>query len=204
MKTKDILQIISKIGKISAYTLEILSLGQGSTYRNLRRAALDPLYLDRIQVKKSLNYSEKRKRSCQNFYNLISYLQKQGLVDKHKNKSNRNSYWVITKKGKEKLKNLNQRTNKDAPLLPKTNYKIEKDKSFNIVIFDIPEKERRKRDWLRFRLQNLKFRQLQKSVWIGNIKLPTEFLADLKDLNLLSYVEIFSINKTGTIKEAVK
>ena len=42
---------------------------------------------------------------------------------------------------------------------------------------------------------------LQKSVWIGKTILPEELLDDLERLNLLSYVEIFAITKTGTIKQ---
>lgn len=84
--------------------------------------------------------------------------------------------------------------------LPHRNYKKEGDNGFNIIIFDIPEKERFKRDWIRQNLTPLGFNMLQKSVWIGRSKLPREFLKDLSNLNLVKYVHIFKIAKTGTIK----
>ena len=69
-----------------------------------------------------------------------------------------------------------------------------------IVSFDVPEKEKRKRGWLRSTLKNLGFRMLQKSVWIGKVKIPEAYLEDLKRLRLLSYIEIFAISKRGTIR----
>lgn len=201
IKIKDILEIASKLGKISIYTLEILSLGQSRSYRNLRRAVLDPFYFERIQAKKIQNNPEEKRRKYQNFANLLAYLQKQGLVEKYRNKGDKASYWTITGKGKKKLENLKEKTKND---LPKEIYKIEKGNGFNIIIFDIPETERRGRNWLRFNLLALGFQKLQKSVWIGNNKLPIEFLDNLKDLGLFSYVEIFSVNKFGTVKDTIK
>src|SRR3990172_4751526 len=42
---------------------------------------------------------------------------------------------------------------------------------------------------------------IQKSVWSGKTKLPQEFISQLHELNLLSYVEIFTISKTGSLKK---
>jgi len=85
-------------------------------------------------------------------------------------------------------------------LIPRKNYETGKGKELNIVIFDIPETQRRKRNWLRESLVQLGFSKLQQSVWMGKNKLPKEFLQDLETFQILKYVEIFSINKTGTIK----
>jgi phenylacetic acid degradation operon negative regulatory protein len=76
------------------------------------------------------------------------------------------------------------------------------DKSLKIIIFDIPEKERRKRDWLRSVIKNLGFRQLQQSVWAGNNPIPEDFIEDLNEFNLLQFVEIFSVGKRGTIEKS--
>ena len=72
-----------------------------------------------------------------------------------------------------------------------------------IIIFDIPEKDRKKRAYLRFELIALGFGLLQKSVWIGPGPLPKEFIEYMRKLRLFSYVHIFSIKKKGTISSAI-
>jgi hypothetical protein len=41
---------------------------------------------------------------------------------------------------------------------------------------------------------------VQKSLWLGKVKIPEEFLVDIRKLSLLDYVEIFEITKTGSLK----
>ena len=53
-----------------------------------------------------------------------------------------------------------------------------------IVIFDIPEIRKNKRNWLRGDLMALGFMQLQKSVWFGPAPLPKKFIEYLNDTNL--------------------
>lgn len=105
-------------------------------------------------------------------------------------------FWSMTAKGKEKLGKLLKRNKEN---LPKKDYKLEKDKSLILVVFDIPEKMRPKRDWLRDVLVRLNFSMLQKSVWLGRGKLPQSFIADLKEYGLLPHIEILLIAKAGTI-----
>ena len=68
-------------------------------------------------------------------------------------------------------------------------------------MFDIPEKEKWKRVWLREVLGLCGFKMLQRSVWAGKNKIPEEFLADLRNFNMLEYVHIFEVSKKGTLKE---
>ena len=72
-----------------------------------------------------------------------------------------------------------------------------------IVSFDVPERERRKRDWLRDALRNLGLRMVHKSVWIGKQKLPREFLADLARLRLTDFIEVFEVGKQGSLRHIV-
>src|SRR3989344_2266184 len=85
--------------------------------------------------------------------------------------------------------------------LPESKYPIQEKDELKIIIFDIPEAEKRKRAWLRSVLRNLEFTMIQKSVWSGKTKLPQEFISQMHKLNLLSYVEIFTISKTGSLKK---
>ncbi len=62
-----------------------------------------------------------------------------------------------------------------------------------IVMFDIPEKKRRVRDWLRGQLRFWGFTMLQKSVWMGNGKLPKEWNERLLLLGVKKNVRIMRI-----------
>lgn len=75
------------------------------------------------------------------------------------------------------------------------------DKKLKIFAYDIPEREKQKRAWLREVLRLLGFRMLQKSLWIGKSKIPEGFLQDLRKKEIMDHVHIFEISKTGTLKE---
>ena len=103
-----------------------------------------------------------------------------------------------TKKGKEKYKHLLKVKEKSIPIV-KSEYKKIPNEKFTIVIFDIPEVKRNKRDWLRECLKNLDFSLVQRSVWIGKAKIPKEFIDDIFELKLGKYIHIFEVSKSGTL-----
>ena len=106
----------------------------------------------------------------------------------------RKSVWTLTKKGKTVLQ---EDTNPvERPLPPR-------DDILRLVIFDIPEKERKKRDVLRAELVACNFSQLQKSVWMGYNPLPEECIELIDALSLKQRVHIFSVKEKGTIAENV-
>ena len=74
----------------------------------------------------------------------------------------------------------------------------------SLVIFDIPEYERKKRTAIRVELIGCNFRQLQKSVWVGYHPLPQEFITLLDELALKDRVHIFSVVKSGTLRDSEK
>lgn len=96
-------------------------------------------------------------------------------------------------KGEKKVGELKNR-------LPNRHYKKEDKKSLIIMSFDIPEKLRRKRNWLREVLRNLGFNMIHQSVWIGKSKIPKHMIDDLERIKILEFVEILEISKTGTLK----
>jgi|SRR3989338_1947791 len=113
---------------------------------------------------------------------ILSRLQFAGLVERRGRK--RQSIWRLTKAGNMKAEN-----SKPKP-----------DGIQRLVIFDIPEKERKKRRVIRGELTSLGYSQLQKSVWVGAIPLPKDFVALLDILNLHGKVHIFSIRERGTLQ----
>lgn len=153
--------------------------------------------LEELRTKKQLE--EERQKEIKRIENLIYRLQKDGLVKKVGNLSG-DSTLMITTKGK-RMKDLLEKS--CVFQLPNKNYDSEKSSDLIIVSFDISEKERYKRDWLRSVLNNLGLQMLQKSVWMGKVKIPEDLLGDLKKINIIKSVEIFSVGKTGTIKQMV-
>ena len=127
---------------------------------------------------------EELKRQKHSFYSLLSYLKKDGLIEKREGK------WHITQLGKNKLR---KSRNHAA-------YKSKQADTMKIVMFDIPEQERWKRAWLREALIGMGFQLVQKSVWAGKRKLPQEFLEDLREYKMLGYIDILTVTKSGSLR----
>lgn len=142
-------------------------------------------------VKKARERLLKKIKDKTKLVKLISKLRRQGLI----NEGNQ-----VTKSGVSKLQTLKERIKKFIPVKIYKKSDLEKD-HLKIIIFDVPEKLRTYRNWLRGSLIELGFEKIQKSVWMGEPKLPTDFVVQLKELNLLSYVKIFSVYKKGLLEE---
>ena len=78
------------------------------------------------------------------------------------------------------------------------------DKKIRIVIFDIPEYRRRARVWLRKELLLLKFKPLQKSVYIGKYPIPDELYQDIIKNEIFKDVHIFTMDKADKEKDILK
>ncbi len=121
------------------------------------------------------------------FSTIISRLRAQGLVERHV-KSNRH-LWRLTAAG---------RTAASTSPVPRPSA----DGRRRLVCFDIAERERAKRQWLRGELIALGYRPLQKSVWIGEAPLPAELIEDLDALDLRPAVHILRVEAEGTLHQA--
>ncbi len=127
--------------------------------------------------------------SPRTFSAILSRLRRQGLVERRG--SARKARWAITAEGMAQLEAL-RRTEDQLP---------PKDSVPRLVIFDIPERERKKRNAVRRELTSCEFQQFQKSVWIGHRPLPEDFFEFLDALNLRKYVHVVSIRELGTLGE---
>ncbi len=186
-----ILEILQAQAEATTDLFDVLTSSYGESYRKMRRTInYGPR---RFKTDWTFEYRQRRQ-----FYSLLNQLKNQGLISKKISDTTRGSIWKITKKGLEKL-NL---AKKEKVFSKKNiNYKKESDNKIKVVVFDIPEKERHKRVWLRAVLISLNFSLLQESVWIGKSKIPEELIFDLRRRKMLPYVQIFEINKSGTIKQ---
>lgn len=121
---------------------------------------------------------------------ILSRLRAEGLVVREGSK--RQSLWHITSQGRRRLRRMGEDSASKKFLPPADNI-------VRIVSFDIPEKERVKRNWLRLQLLASDFKPLQKSVWIGKRPLPEELIKRFDDLSITSYVHVISIDRKGTL-----
>jgi len=120
----------------------------------------------------------------------ISKMKHDGLIEESEN-----NRFTISSKGINKFSKL--RNN-----LPARYYSKKTGQGSPIIIsFDVPEKFRRKRDWLREVIRNLGFKMVHQSVWVGKGKVPVDFIKDLENLKILEFVEIFEISKAGSLNK---
>jgi CRISPR-associated endonuclease Cas2 len=111
-----------------------------------------------------------------------------------------NAILKITSQGLRWLKNLK---NTSLFSLPTYTEPATKSPRLTILSYDIPEKSSLIRDWLRKNLTNLGMRAIQRSVFIGKIKLPAPLLQTIVELKLDDCVEIFEVTRTGTLQRRI-
>lgn len=191
--TLKILEIVGGTALAASDVISaFLSAGYGASYGQLSRELRE---IEKQRSRKELEFQERQK-----LYNLIYQLKSDGLIQE-KRSGKKRKILTLTPSGKKKTKFLNQKL---AASLPKTKYEKKENNKATIIIFDIPEKERRKRNWLRGVLKEMGFRMIQKSVWIGKIKIPQNFLIDLQKLKMIDCVKIFEVEKLGSLQTKLK
>jgi len=198
MKGETTLKILEAIGDLGMAISDVFSVvlnsGYGASYNRLNYEVSKRRFERSVR---RFNTEEKRKARAK-FNSMLYKLERDNLITKDAKTDKNNPILKLTLKGKNCINLLKTRK---ADALPVLSYEKSTTDKFIIIIFDIPEKIRRKRNWLRSALGNLGLKMIQKSVWIGKIKLPKAFLEDLKRLELIDFVEIFEITKTGSLKQ---
>jgi len=165
----------------------ILNSGYGASQGKLRK-----------EIVKGENFYV-AKEDKQRYYNIIYKLKKSGLIEE-KVKNNK-KFFQITAIGRDKLITLKNKQKIGLPEIKQ--FKKEDSDKFTIVIFDIPEREKRKRNWLRSILKNIGLEMIQKSVWIGKVKIPKDLIDKAQELKIINFIEIFEITKGGSLKHIV-
>lgn len=137
-----------------------------------------------LKIERKILYElvkERRKVNRQSFNNNLYRLKKRGLLEFGSDKN------IIINKG-----NLKQHT-----LFSKIKEKPIGDTKV-MVLFDIPEKQRKTRNWLRLQLKMWDFKLLQQSVWLGKGPLPKEFTDRLHLLGIYECVKILKVQSIKT------
>ena len=146
--------------------------------RSYQELFFDHLY----QIRRDLE-KERLKKQINNAFN---NLKRRGFFIQKKI-GNKNVFF-LSPKGIEKVLKMKLKQN------IKTKKKKLKNKYF-VVIFDIPEKMRSKRELFRDYLKKFKFKQLQKSVWVAPFDLFKEVLAVVKLCQVEPYVKFMVVQK---------
>lgn len=136
-----------------------------------------------------LGLDRKKKIPRRTISTILWRLKQQGLVERTGAK--KIARWRVTPEGRDYL----------HPSEPMQNKNRLSDGITRLVIFDIPEQERKKRDLIRAELVGCQFTQLQKSVWMGQFPLPEDFITLIDTLELNGKIHIFSVRDPGTIVE---
>lgn len=97
--------------------------------------------------------------------------------------------WVITPEGKKYLEESRLMGYIPSP------FTSESEKHITIISFDIPEKNRKVRNWLRNQLKIFGYKMLQQSLWIGPGPLPQKFFQRLEKLNIRKNIKTFRIKR---------
>ncbi|OHA88947.1 MAG: hypothetical protein A3C70_00330 [Candidatus Zambryskibacteria bacterium RIFCSPHIGHO2_02_FULL_43_14] len=120
----------------------------------------------------------------------LSRMKKDGLLE------TRNKKFLLTKEG---LDRLDKDGAKIKTFFNQKNIADNREKLKNLVlIFDIPEKQKLYREWLRSELVGLGFTMIQKSVWLGPA-LPKEFVEYLNELGLFKHIRFFKTTEKDLI-----
>ncbi len=134
-----------------------------------------------LDSKKWKNQGQKWNKS---FLNSIIRLQNKNLIAK--NIVNKKIRWRLSVRGETALEYSKN-------LLPAEDGKL------RIFVFDIPERKRYYRDWIRTQLVASSYKMLQKSVWLGKRPLPYEFLKDIQEKDLWQDIHLFEVKEEGTL-----
>ena len=121
----------------------------------------------------------------------LSRLQKEGLIKKDP----KQKFYSLTDKGKELVSYIENRF-----LILQEPW----DKKFRVVIFDVPEKKRHWRVFLKRELELMQFQQLQKSVYIGKFPLPVSLIKEIEADNMGKSVYIFIVENIDRQDEILK
>ncbi len=116
------------------------------------------------------------KNSCKS---ALSRLKKNGYVE------NIEGNWRITDQGKKYIQRRQEAMKQfDSPFSDKSPKNL-------ILLFDIPEKMKAEREWLRWHLKKFNYEMIQRSVWIGPSPLPKDFVNYLKSIKIHKYLKTY-------------
>ena len=139
------------------------------------------------------NQGERERREAEEkrrFRNALNYLKTQGFVSPVRR--GRNFLWHLTSEGRARLLEIRA---------GRVSYEKEQSNRVVVVSYDIPERMREKRTWVRDVLKFLEYSMVHQSVWIGTNRIPEDFLRDARKSGIGGCLHIFEVGKHGTLSQ---
>ncbi len=132
-------------------------------------------------IRKKILFEKVKRRNkvaVNTYYKNISRLKSRGIIEE------KNDFFYLSNKGKIIHQNPYKKINEKPGKLNKI-----------LIIFDIPERKKKVREWIRRQLKGWDFEMVQKSVWIGDGPLPQGFMDRLKFLCVDRGVKVYKLRK---------
>lgn len=127
--------------------------------------------------KKFHDYYEELKNIKENSLKTMLWrLERKGLIKRNKNNLS------LTNLGLEYFKKVEKN-------------KEEWDGKWRIIMFDIPEKLKKERAWLRGRLYGLNYKLFQKSVFIGKYPMDEDLFKEITKRQLNNYINLLTVGE---------
>lgn len=136
-----------------------------------------------FDIAKRFYYNPKKKRKVEvnksTLQTNLYRLQKQGLIVKNP----KMKVFVLTEEGKKIMLEVENRL---------AIFQKPWDGKLRLVFFDIPEKKKLWRNWLRGELIALRFQKIQESVYAGKYPLPKSFYEEINQQGINEYIFIIT------------
>ncbi len=167
-----------------------------SQQKNLTKAVLDFFSKNpKARLAEFLElYPQKQARSI---YTLANRLKNAGFLEKLETRDSEGrrlrSFFRLTSLGQEKLAG--------EPKSPPLKSRLTWDGLWRLLIFDIPEEEKDKREYLRHELKRRSFYMLQLSVWITPYEVEPDLQEVIDEIGVRDYVRFLVVNEIDEEKE---
>lgn len=164
------LALLLGLGKGGAVAVSEILKGPG---RGMRRS------LKKIEEAKGFwdYYDELKNLKESSARTTLWRLEKKGLVKKEQSK------YQLTFRGTKIVKNFQTKEIKEEIW----------DGRWRLIMFDIPEKKRESRDWLRYQLLTWDYKPLQKSVFIGKHQIEKDLYSEFIERGLKQFVRLMIV-----------
>jgi len=195
MKRRDILEFLKEAARTGE---EIAAFFVGGSLSRFPGVGAGMRSVKAVRDKRwRENFSVERERAKKKrIQRIVESLRADGLIESERR--GRSATYNLTRNGADWL---DEKCQKGVPgELQRREFKSEPAEVITIIAYDIPNKQRQYRDWLRGQLIELGFNMLQRSVFVGKVKIPEELIQDLEKHHILDFVEIFEITKKGTLR----
>jgi len=169
-----------KLPLTDKFLWELYKLGESLRLPAIPRTTREALSLDYFKFRQAWRQKERQKY----FSQLVYHLKKLGLIEIDNLKGKK--AMLLTPKGSERILRIQNKVGERTR---------RKDGKWQMIIFDIPEKKRRLRDFLRKTLLFLGYKMLQKSIWVCPYETEKETEEFLRKHLLDRYVKLFLIEE---------